>query len=82
VSAIRQLEHNISELILAGSTRTTRTTRTTLSDLAALAILDSHTLAVVPFADRDRDLLGQTIAERALGVREILATGGVITITI
>jgi len=79
VSAIRELEHNISELILAESTRTTRTT---VSDLAALAILDSHTLAVVPFADRDRDLLGQTIAKRALGVREILATGGVITITI
>jgi len=76
VSAIRELEHNISDLILAGSSRTP------LSDLAALAILDSHTLAVVPFADRDRDLLGQTIAERALGAREIRATGSVITITI
>jgi ribosome recycling factor len=76
VSAIRELEHDISDLILAGSTRTT------LSDLAALAILDSHTLAVVPFADRDRDRLGQTIAERALGAREIRATGSVITITI
>jgi hypothetical protein len=59
VSATRELDYDISDLILAGSSRTP------LSDFAASAILDSHTLAVVPFADRDRNLLGQTIAERA-----------------
>ena len=73
--AIRELQHNISDQILAGSS-------TTLSELAAFAILDRHTLAVVPFDDRNRDLLAQAIAERALGAREITATGSVITITI
>jgi ribosome recycling factor len=75
VSAIRELEHNISDLVLAGSSKT-------LSELAAFAILDRRTLAVVPFADRNRDLLGQAIAERALGARKITATGSVITVTI
>ncbi|MGZ5365429.1 MAG: hypothetical protein ACXWZR_17375 [Mycobacterium sp.] len=76
MSTIRELKHNISDLIFAGSPTTT------VSELAALAILDNHTLAVVPYADRDRDLLEQIIAKQSLGAKEVRTTRSVITITI
>lgn len=40
------------------------------------------TLAGPPFADRNSDLLGQTIAKRILDAKQIRTTRSVITITI
>jgi hypothetical protein len=76
MSTIRQLERTIANLTLAGPPQTT------VSKLAALEILDSHTLAVVPFADRNSDLLRQLLANRSLGATEVRTTRSVITIRI
>ena len=76
MSAIRKLERSIADLILAGPPRAT------VAELAALEVLDSRTLAIVPFADRNSDLLGQIIAKRILDAKRIRTTRSVITITI
>jgi hypothetical protein len=50
LSAIRELTHNIPDLILADAPTTT------VSERVALAILDNNTVAVVRFADRGHRL--------------------------
>lgn len=76
MSTIRDLEHNVSELTLTGMPSTT------VAKHAALQIMDNHTLAVVPFAERYRELIEETLNNQDLGAKEITITRGVITIQI
>lgn len=75
MAPVRALSANLDKLILANSGQP-------ISERAAMVILDRHTLAVVPFKDRDRESIYYAIIRSGLRPDDINLGRTAIAVTI